>query len=176
MSIANMVTSTSAPLPTKDRVIISCLLSFVVIAWTLEVYWWWYADRLTELVHTDWLIWLWSLYGEADRSFFDPVSPYALAMESFNIFVTQLFNLWLIWAIVKNRPYRHVLQLGIGAFVSYSVLLYYWTVHLSDYADMTARTMYHFLMFYLPNAPWLIVSLYMVYDSTQAITRRFEEG
>jgi hypothetical protein len=56
-------------------------------------------------------------------------------------------NVWLIWAIVKRRAYRHVLQLALGSYLSYSVILYWLAGHLSGYEGMRSRTAYAFILF-----------------------------
>ena len=84
-----------------------------------------------------------------------------------------MLNAWLIWAIVRGRPYRHALQLALGAFLSYSVILYYLAGHLSGYEGMRSGRPAEFALFYGAALPWLLAHLYMAYDSAMAITRRF---
>jgi hypothetical protein len=67
---------------------------------------------------------LWAIYADAtvlDRS------PVVLAQDDQRVLDERL-NVWLIWAIVTRRAYRHVLQRGGGdrpPTLSYSVILYW---------------------------------------------------
>ena len=124
--------------------------------------------------HTGLMVDLLRLYSAADNAYYGPVHAFPLALESFNVFFTQPLNLWLIWAILKRRPYRHALQLALGAYVSYSVILYFWTTHLAGYDRMNGVSAGNLFLFFTPNLPWLVAHLYMAWDSGQAISRRFE--
>jgi cholestenol delta-isomerase len=163
----------SPSLPLRDRVIITLLVGFLAAALVLELYWVIHRRELPRLADRSLVARLFQIYGAADRAYYDAVSPLALALETLNVFVTQLFNLWLIFAIVRRRPYRHALQLAIASYLSYSVVLYFWTNHLDGYAGMRERNAYGYWLFYAPNLPWLLGYLYMVADSARAITARF---
>ena len=76
-------------------------------------------------------------------------------------------------SIVTRRAYRHVLQLALGSYLSYSVIQYWLAGHLSGYEGMRSRTADAFILFYGTGLPWLAAHLYMTYDSAVAITRRF---
>jgi hypothetical protein len=162
-------------LPRKDRLIVGMLGFFIVVACTLELYWVLYANQLVERSQTDLLAYWFSFYGEADSAYFAHVTPLSLGLETLNVFVTQWLNLWLLYAILKGKPYRYALQLTLGAYLSYSVILYFWTAHLSGYAAMQDRTFYHFFLFIAPNLPWLLGYLYLAYDAFRAISQRFCE-
>jgi hypothetical protein len=156
---------------TKDRAIIAMLLFFSLFNVTLDLYYVINASRLPEMVATDSLAWLWSIYAEADR--FWIVTPWSWAQEAINVYVVTAVNLWLAWAIVKARPYRHALQLALGASLTYSVVLYFLAAHASGYAGMRERTVANFVLFYGITLPWLLGYLYMAWDSFAAITTRF---
>ena len=119
----------------------------------------------------DWASALWAIYADADRLWI--VAPWSRAQEAINVFWTSGLNIWLIWAIATRRAYRHVLQLALGSYLSYSVILYWLAGHLSGYEGMRSRTAYAFILFYGTALPWLAAHLYMTYDSAVAITRRF---
>ena len=158
-------------LETKDRAIVAMLAAFTVFNLTLDLVLVVNAGRLAERRGADWASALWAIYADADR--FWIVAPWSWAQEAINVFWTSVLNVWLIWAIVSRRAYRHVLQLALGAYLSYSVILYWLAGHLSGYEGMRARTAYAFLLFYGTALPWLAAHLYMTYDSAVAITRRF---
>jgi hypothetical protein len=90
--------------------------------------------------------------------------------------VTTIVNLWLVHAIVQRRPYRHALQLTLGAYLSYSVVLYFLAAHVSGYAGMRERTFPLLAFFYGVTLPWLLGYGFMAWDSYLAITARFARG
>jgi hypothetical protein len=165
----------AAPLPRKDWLILSLLGFFLLTACTIELYWVLYADELVVRSRTDLLAYWFRFYGAADNAYYDHVTPFTRALETLNVFVTQWLNLWLVYAILKRKPYRYALQLSLGAYLSYSVLLYFWTAHLSGYQAMRQRSLANFVLLVMPNLPWLLGYLYLAYDSFRAISQRFRE-
>jgi hypothetical protein len=164
------------PLPRKDWLILGLLAFFILVAFTVELYWVVYADQLVARSDSDLLAYGFSFYGEADSAYYDHVTPLSLGLETLNVYVTQWLNLWLAYAILKHKPYRYALQLALGAYLTYSLVLYFWTAHLSGYAGMRERSFYTFFMFVTPNLPWLLGYLYLAYDAIRAINARFRAG
>ena len=159
------------PLERKDRIIIGLLVFFIVVVWTVELYWGVLYDQMVARAPNEFLADLYRIYGDADRSYSDRPEAAACTrgLESFNVFFTQPLNAWLIWAILRRKPYRHALQLALGAYLSYSVLFYFWTAWLSGFQQMPARTAYAYFLFFTPNLPWLFAYLFMAWDSARAI-------
>src|SRR6185369_14847012 len=93
--------------------------------------------HLGERAGADWASALWAIYADADRLWI--VAPWSRAQEAINVFWTSALNVWLIWAIVTRRAYRHVLQLALGSYLSYSVILYWLAGHLSGYEGRRSR-------------------------------------
>jgi len=164
------------PLPRKDWLILGLLGFFLLVACTLELYWVLYADQLVERSQTDLIAYGFRFYGEADSAYYDHVTPLSLGLETLNVYVTQWLNLWLAYAILKHKPYRYALQLTLGAYLTYSLVLYFWAAHLSGYAGMRERRFYTFFMLVTPNLPWLLGYLYLAYDAIRAINARFRAG
>jgi len=162
-------------LPTRDKVIIGMLGFFILMAFTIELYWLRHADTLVADAETQTVAHWFSYYGATDAMYFDRVSAFSKSLEGINICFTQLLNALLIYAIVKRRPYRHPLQLIIGAYLSYSVILYFTEAHVSGYSNMRAHTLGAFALYYGANLPWLLGHLYMIWDSFVATSRRFRE-
>ena len=154
----------------RDRLIVGLLGFFVVIAFTLELYWLRHRATLVADAETNLLARLFRIYGDCDRAYYDAVSPLAIGLEGINVYFTQALNLLLIWAIVRRRVWRYPLQLALGAYVAYSVLLYFVTAHVAGYPNMRVRGVYGFALFYGVNLPWLVANLYLVRDATRAIT------
>jgi len=140
----------------KDRLTIVFLVFTLCAALSLELYWFTYRDELVVRAETEWMAKLFRIYGDADRGIYDQVTPMAVGQEAINIFITQLFNLWLIVAIIARKRYRYVLQLGLGSYVAYSVVLYYASAHLTGYPDMRYRSLWTFGLLYGANLPWLL--------------------
>ncbi len=140
----------------NDRLAIAFLVFTLCAAMTVELYWFTYRDELVARAESEWIARLFRIYGDADRGIYDQVTPMAVGQEAINIFVTQLLNVWLIVAIVARKRYRDILQLGLGAYVVYSVVLYYASAHLTGYPDMRYRSLWTFGLFYGANAPWLV--------------------
>jgi len=156
-------------LTAKDKGIVVLLVFFLLVAFSLELYWILRADSLAIRSTDEWIAYLYSIYGEADRAYYDSVTPFTLGLETINVFGTQILNLWLIWAILQNRAYRYALQLTLGSYLTYSVLLYFWVFHLSGYADMKHQNPSTFFLLIVPNVPWLVGYFYLAYDAFRAI-------
>jgi len=153
----------------RDRVILGLLTFFLCIAVSLELYWLVYRDQLVARAPHELFARLFQIYGDADRAYYDRVSPLAIALEGINVYFTQLLNIWLMVAIVGRRHYRHVLQLLVGSYLTYSVILYFWAAHVTGYPDMRYQSPYTFFLFYAPNLPWLLGYAYMAWDSCRAL-------
>jgi hypothetical protein len=164
------------PLPRRDQAIVAMLVTFIVVALLVELYFIIHRHELVALAGSSSIAHLFEIYGAADRAYYDAVSPLALGLETINVFVTQILNVWLIYAIVWRRPFRHALQLALASYLSYSVILYFWVNHLDGYANMHEHSAGHYWLLYLPNLPWLVAYVYMVQDSARAIVARFREA
>ena len=162
------------PLTVRDKVIVSFLGLFLVVS-VLEAYWVVFHNEMEH--RTDIFARLLSIYWPADSTYripgYGPEKAFTLSLESMNTFVFQWFNVALIYAIVKRRPWRHALQVVLATCIGYGTVLYYYVAHLSGYAVFERRTVGVFLLFYLVNAPWLLGPAYMVVDSCRAVTRAF---
>jgi hypothetical protein len=55
-----------------------------------------------------------------------PDTPVDLAREALNGWVTQLLEIWLLAALLLHRPERHALQLAVGSYVVYAVVIDAW--------------------------------------------------
>ena len=158
--------------PKKDRAIIGIIIFFLVVAWTVEFYWLFYHRGLPRY---DCLGRLWAVYGESDRGYCNPVSPFSLALEGFHVFATTWLHVWLLYAILRRAYYRHALQLSVSSYIVYSVVLYFLVAHLSGYSGMSRHDWRRFTIFFGANLPWLLGSGYMVYDSITAINARLRQ-
>jgi hypothetical protein len=156
-----------------DLAIIAMLGFCVLMAVTLELYWLIFRSELVARANSSFIANLFRIYGDADSTYFAMETPLSYAFESINVYFTQALNLWLIYAIVKQRPYRHALQLGVASYLTYSVVLYFWTEHVSGYSHMRAHTPWLYFLYFSPNMPWLLFHAFMIWHSARAISNRF---
>src|SRR5262245_32780491 len=155
----------------RDKVIVALLIVVSIFNVTIDLYLVVNSQHLAERASRGEFTAMWAMYADADR--FWVVTPWSRAQEVINVFVTTVLNVWLIRMILRGRAYRHALQLALGAYVSYSIILYYLAGHLSGYEGMRSGRPYEFALFYGASLPWLLFHLYMMCDSARAITRRF---
>lgn len=159
-----------APLKTADRWVLVLTIFFVLAAFLVELPWLLASTRLPRL--GGWFGAMWAFYGRADRGYFDLVSGFERGIESFHIFVTQWLHLWLIWAILKGRAYRHLLQLAVGSYVAFSTAVYLAAKHMTGYPLMPEHTVIAFLTLYLANLPWLAGNAWIAYEGGRGLIGR----
>jgi hypothetical protein len=157
----------------RDRFTIGLLGFFVLVAVTLELYFLLFHRELVARAPTQLFARLFAIYGVADRGFYDHVSPLALALEGINVFAMQPLCVLLVYAIVRDRPYRWPLQLAVGAYLCISVVLYWAVAVISGYAEMVEHSSRAFALFYVGNAPWLVGYGWLALDAGAAIARAF---
>ncbi|MGZ3439410.1 MAG: EXPERA domain-containing protein [Polyangia bacterium] len=155
----------------RDRFSVALLGFFGLIAVTLELYFLVCHRDLAARADSQLFARLFSIYGVADRGYFAPVSSLAVALEGINVFVMQPLCLLLIYAIVRGRAYRWPLQLGIGSYLAFSVVLYFLVAIISGYEEMTERSVRAFALFYGANLPWLVGYAWLALDAAVAIWR-----
>ena len=159
-----------------DRVALALLAFFIAIGLTVELYWILFNDQLVARADHELFAWLFKIYGDADRGYYDRISPTAVGLEQINVFVSQLANLWLMWAIIQRTYYRHVLQLALGSYLTYSVVLYFWAAHACGYPDMRYHSAYTYFLFYAPNLPWLLGYAFLAVHAARALLARLRAG
>jgi hypothetical protein len=145
---------------------------FFLVAVTIELYFIVAYDGLVAAAPHHPLAWLLSLYGPSDQGYFESPSPVALGFEGFNVVVTTPLSLLLAYGIVRRRAWRWPLQLGMSAYVVYSVLLYFLIAQISGFAGMPVHTPRAFAVFYGANAPWLIGYAWLGWESAREIGLR----
>jgi hypothetical protein len=154
-----------------DAVIVGLLAFFTLFNVTVDLWYVLHARELEALVGHHRLADWWGFYARADRLWI--AGDWSLAQEGVNVFVTTIVNLWLIVAIRRHAPYRHALQLTLGAYMVYSIVLYFLSAHVGGYPGMAERTVANLALFYGATLPWLIAHAYMAWDAFRVITARF---
>jgi hypothetical protein len=158
----------------RDRMSAGLVLFFILAALTLEAYFVLNSDRLPQ--RHDLAARAFAFYGQGDRGYFDRVTTFERGLETFNILITQPLNLLLLAGILRQARWRYPLQLGVCVYVSYSTALYLVANHLSGYAGMPRHDLASFLIFYLPNLPWLAGNAWLAWDAGRAITSAFRSA
>jgi hypothetical protein len=166
------MSSVNGRLGFRDKLAIGLLISFIAAAFSIELYWLLHRNELPALAGTQFYARLFRIYSAGDRHYYDPVTALPVALESINVYFTQILNAWLIYAIVKRRAYRHPLQLLVSSYVAYSVILYFAEAHFAGYAAMLDKSAWGFFIFWVPNLPWLLGHMYMAADSFVALSRQ----
>jgi hypothetical protein len=157
----------------RDRVTIGLFVLFALVAVTLELYFLVHHGDLVARAPTQLFARLFSIYGVADRGYYDAVSPLALALEGINVFVMQPLCALVVYAIVRGRAWRWPLQLAVASYLSVSVVLYFTVAVVSGYADMAEHSAKAFALFYGANAPWLVGYAWIAVDAARTIARGF---
>jgi hypothetical protein len=147
------------PLPVADRVTLGLLGFFMVMAFSIELYFVLHYRDVREQTH--FFARAYAIYGAGDQAYYGRGDVYVpLALETLNVFFTQALNALLVWAIVKRRAYRHPLQLLVSSYLTYSVVFYFWVNHVSGYANMPEKT------------AWLLGHAWMAWQSFAVMARR----
>lgn len=163
--------STTNLMTRRDRVTIGLLLLFALVAATLELYFLVHHRELVARAPTQLFARLFSIYGAADRGYYDAVSPLALALEGINVIVMQPLCVLVVYGIARRRWWRWPLQLAVASYLSMSVVLYFTIAAVSGYADMAERGGKAFALLYGGNAPWLVAYGWMAVDAGRVIAR-----
>jgi len=153
----------------RDKAALWLVGFFVTTALIVELYWLRHASDL--LSQTGWLATAFRFYGIGDRGYYDQVGWFEVGLESFHLCFTIPAYLWLAYAIVNRLAYRWPLQLCLGAYVAYSVVLYLTAKHVTGYAQMPVHDVASFFILILPNLPWLLGSLWLAFDAGGTIIR-----
>jgi hypothetical protein len=159
--------------PARERATVALLLFYITCAFTLELYWLVERNRLSE--RRDLIARGYAFYGRGDRGYYDRVSAFETGLESFHICFTQPLHVLLLYGIARRALWRYPLQLGVSSYVCYSTALYLLANHLSGYAEMPHRDLASFMIFYVPNLPWLLGNAWLAWNAARAISRTFGE-
>ncbi|MEW2354091.1 emopamil-binding family protein [Spirillospora sp. NPDC029432] len=153
-----------------DRLTITMVAFFMVIAFTIELYFIVHHRDIRQ--RTDLFAQIYELYGRGDESYYGRgYVALPLAFTTLNVFVTQTLNALLIWAIARRRHYRHPLQLAVSAYMSAFVILYLWTAHVSGYQGMAEKTFWGYVIVYAPQLPWLAGYMFLAWRSFTVIVQ-----
>lgn len=157
----------------RDRTALGLVIFYIACAFTLELYW---LVNHTNLVgRTDLLARAFSLYGRGDRGYYDLVSSFETGLESFHLLFTQPLLLCLAVGIWRQSTWRYPLQLALSSYVCYSTILYLLANHVSGYAGMPRHVLSAFLIFYLPNLPWVFGNAWLAVSAARSIAGAFRQ-
>ena len=153
----------------RDVATLGLLGFFFAVAISVELYFLVAHDHLVAASQHHPLARVLALYGAADRDYFARPSALALALEGLNVFVTQPLGVALAFAIVRRRWWRWALQLAVGAYLTYSVILYFVVGGVSGFAGMSDRSAATFALYFGANLPWLAGGAWLVASAAHAL-------
>jgi hypothetical protein len=153
----------------RGKAVLWIIAFFVVVSVTAEFYWLRHAFDLPA--QDGWLARAFRLYGIGDRGYYDQVGWFEVGLESFHLCFTIPAYLWLAFTIVNRYTYRWPLQLCLGAYVAYSVVLYLTAKYVTGFEQMPTHDLGSFLILALPNLPWLLGSLWLALDAGAEILK-----
>ena len=153
----------------RDHVILGFCAFSVLMASTVELWWLLHADRLPTL--HGWLPRAFRFYGIGDRGYYDQVSRFELTLETVHIVVTQWLYVVMAWCVLRRAVIRYPLQLILGSYVAYSVVLYFTAKHMTGYVQTPVHDWPSMLVLFVPNLPWLLGSLFLAIDAGIEIAR-----
>ena len=154
----------------RDRAVVALCLFFVVVACTIERLWLQHAIDLPE--HPGWLTACFRFYARGDRGYYDQVSAFERSLETFEVYVTQVLFFAIAIGVLRRARWRFPLQLCVGAYLTYSVTLYFVAKHMTDYAQMPRHDLVSFLILVVPNLPWLLGNLFLALDAGAVLRHR----
>lgn len=157
----------------RDRAALWLLTFYIGCAFTLELYWLLYHGSLAA--RSDLFAPAFALYGRGDRGYYDLVSSFEAGLESFHLVFTQPLLICLAAGIWRGSAWRYPLQLAVASYVCYSTSLYLLANHISGYAGMPRHDLASFLIFYLPNLPWVFGNAWLGWDAARNIALAFRK-
>lgn len=160
-------------LRSRDRAAMGLVIFYIACAFTLELYWLVYHSSLAR--RGDLLARAFSLFGRGDRGYYDLVSSFETGLESFHIAFTQPLLICLALGIWRRSVWRYPLQLAVSSYVCYSTILYLLANHVSGYAGMPHHEPAAFLVFYLPNLPWVLGNAWLASSAARSIASGFRQ-
>lgn len=156
-----------------DRTALGLVIFYIACAFTLEIYWLAYHSSLVG--RTDLFARAFSFYGRGDRGYYDLVSSFETGLESFHLLFTQPLLICLAVGIWRQRAWRYPLQLVVSSYVCYSTILYLLANHVSGYPGMPQHVPSAFLIFYLPNLPWVFGNAWLTFSAARSVAGAFRQ-
>jgi hypothetical protein len=155
----------------RDRAVIWLIAFYALVGFTVELNWLLFYRTFPR--RHDFLGRMWRFYSQGDRGYYDLVSGFETGLEGFHLLVTLPLLLVLLWGILRGSIWRFPLQLCVGSYCCYSVLLYLLAKHVTGYAEMPRHDVGSFLILYLANLPWLAGMGWLASDAAREISRVF---
>src|ERR1043166_38900 len=154
--------------PPINRVAAGLTVFFLLFPRTIDLYWLVNHDRLPERAASNAIARMYRDFAPADRGYYDRAGKLEVGLEALNVCVTPIFYIALLYGLARRRPWRYAVQLAVGSWVAYSVVLDYWVAAIGGYPAMETRTLANLFRFYAASAPWLLGHLYLVFDASRA--------
>ena len=118
---------------------------------------------------------IWKEYAKSDSRYMVKDST-VWGIEMITAFLEGPACFWTVYALLRSKPYRHVLQLLISVGQLYGVVLYYLTAIMDGDIYSDSRAYYYWGYFVLMNLPWVVVPSILIVSSVRAIVAAFESA
>lgn len=115
---------------------------------------------------------LWKEYSLSDSRYLTQ-DPFVVSMEAFTAIFWGPLSFVCAWAVVKDSPLRHPLQMVISLGQLYGDVLYFATCWVSPVTHCRPEGFYFWAYFVLCNAFWIVIPLGLVVSSARQTTRAF---
>jgi hypothetical protein len=156
-----------------NRTALGLVIFYIACAFTLELYW--LVNHNSLVGRTDLFARAFSFFGRGDRGYYDQVSSFETGLESFHLLFTQPLLICLAVGIWRQSAWRYPLQLAVSSYVCYSTVVYLLANHVSGYASMPHHELAAFLIFYLPNLPWVFGNAWLASSAARSIASAFRQ-
>jgi cholestenol delta-isomerase len=117
---------------------------------------------------------LWKEYSLSDSRYLT-ADAFVVCMEAVTAFAWGPLSFLCAWAILKDHPIRHPLQLIISLGQFYGDVLYYGTALFQDWrlgvTFYRPESYYFWAYFVLCNAFWIVIPGFLMLRSAQTMTR-----
>ncbi|KAK2606318.1 hypothetical protein QQS21_003249 [Conoideocrella luteorostrata] len=121
---------------------------------------------------------LWKEYSLSDSRYMTQ-DPFVVCMETVTAVFWGPLSFCIAYSIIKDRPWRHALQLIVSVGQMYGDLLYYVICWYNELVNGVAYSRperyYYWAYFILCNAFWIAIPLGLIVQSVRAVGRAFEK-
>jgi hypothetical protein len=157
----------------RNPIVIALVLLLFAFNVSIGLYWLRHAPELPALAaQGEPMARFLQSIAAADHGYFDRVTKAELGIQILNSTMTEALLLWLLLALSRGWSVRVPLQIGIGSYVSYQVLSYWWCAALAGFPAVDATTFVPLALFFGGGLPWLLGGVYLARDGARtALTR-----
>lgn len=114
---------------------------------------------------------LWKEYGKGDSRYITS-DPFTVCMETITAFIDGPLAFIAVYAFVKNRPYRHVIQVLLSLCQLYGDVLYFSTEIMDGCSHgVLWHPLYFWFYFFFMNILWIIFPSLCIVESYNVLVK-----